>query len=203
MLQLLQIFTHDLSLGKPSYHNNIGFFQQTIGSRVFHCITCFLNKPDNAMAFIDALSSSQVTPSCPFHWPGMAVCCALTIESICLLTQYHNKVYPCIFISVTTKAVNVEVVTNLRADAFILSLDCFTSRRGPPSYIRSTCGTNVVGTDTILQQTVKAFPFNKPNQPHLLYNTISEGIQFSLPLLPTRNRYSLIWRILRERSKES
>jgi len=55
------------------------------------------------------------------------------------------KAYICVFVSLTVKAVHLELVSDLTADAFIACLRRFISRRGLPSLIWSDHGTNFVG----------------------------------------------------------
>ena len=69
-----------------------------------------------------------------------------------VLTKYRYvrkptimKVYVCIFVSLTVKAVHLELVSDLTSDAFIACLRRFIARRGCPSLIWSDWGTNFVG----------------------------------------------------------
>ena len=55
------------------------------------------------------------------------------------------KAYICVFVSLTVKAVHLELVSDLTTDAFIACLRRFVSRRGIPSMIWSDHGINFVG----------------------------------------------------------
>ncbi len=55
------------------------------------------------------------------------------------------KAYICVFVSLTVKAVHIELVTDLTSQAFLAALKRFISRRGLPSLIWSDNGTNFVG----------------------------------------------------------
>ena len=55
------------------------------------------------------------------------------------------KAYVCVFVSLSVKAVHLELVSDLTTDAFIASLRRFIARRGKPSSIWSDHGTNFVG----------------------------------------------------------
>lgn len=61
------------------------------------------------------------------------------------------KIYIAVFICFITKAVHLEVVTDLSTDAFLAAFDRFTARRGLPSDVFSDCGTNFVGADKKLR----------------------------------------------------
>ena len=54
------------------------------------------------------------------------------------------KAYVCVFVSLSVKAVHLELVSDLTSEAFIATLRRFISRRGKPSLIWSDNGTNFV-----------------------------------------------------------
>jgi hypothetical protein len=62
------------------------------------------------------------------------------------------KSYICIFVSLSVKAVHIELVSDLTAEAFIACLRRFIARRGKPTLIWSDHGTNFVGTTHLLQE---------------------------------------------------
>ena len=59
----------------------------------------------------------------------------------------HREAYVCIFVSLTVKALHLELVSDLTSDAFIDCLRRCIARRGCPSLIWSDWGTNFVGAD--------------------------------------------------------
>jgi hypothetical protein len=56
-----------------------------------------------------------------------------------------EKAYVCLFICFSTRAIHLELVTDLSSDAYLLALKRFISRRGKPSEIFSDNGRNFVG----------------------------------------------------------
>ncbi len=58
------------------------------------------------------------------------------------------KTYACLF---TTRAVDIELVSDLTTDGFLSALGRFTDRRGYPSIIMSDNGTNFVGANRALK----------------------------------------------------
>ena len=62
------------------------------------------------------------------------------------------KAYICLFVSLSVKAVHLELVTDLTSEAFIACLKRFISRRGLPSLIWSDNGTNFVGAARELKE---------------------------------------------------
>ena len=62
------------------------------------------------------------------------------------------KAYVCVFVSLTVKAVHLELVSDLTTDAFIATLRRFIAHRGKPSLIWSDHGTNFVGAVHKMQE---------------------------------------------------
>lgn len=87
-----------------------------------------------------------------------------------IMYKQHNgrkspiaKAYVAVFICLVTKAVHLELVTDLSADAFMAALDRFVARRGVCGHIHSDNGTNFQGAAKKLSDTYKAvttFEFN-------------------------------------------
>ena len=65
------------------------------------------------------------------------------------------KTYICVFICLATKAVHLELVSDLKKEAFIAALNRFTARRGKPQNIYSDNGTAFVGTFNELTNLLK------------------------------------------------
>lgn len=62
------------------------------------------------------------------------------------------KAYICVFVSLTVKAVHLELVTDLTSEAFLACLRRFIARRGIPSLVCSDNGTNFVGAARELKE---------------------------------------------------
>lgn len=73
------------------------------------------------------------------------------------------KSYVCVFVSLSVKAVHLELVSDLTTEAFIAALRRFMARRGHPSMIWSDNGTNFRGANRELRE------FLKNNAPKVKY----------------------------------
>ncbi|CAG7831691.1 unnamed protein product, partial [Allacma fusca] len=62
------------------------------------------------------------------------------------------KAYIAVFVCFCTKAVNLELVSDLTTASFLASLRRFTARRGLPKTISSDNGSNFVGAKRELQE---------------------------------------------------
>ena len=63
-----------------------------------------------------------------------------------------TKTYICVFLSLSVKAIRLELVSDLTTGAFIASLRRFVARRGKPSLIWSDHGSNFVGAARELKE---------------------------------------------------
>ncbi|XP_046400585.1 uncharacterized protein LOC124166915 [Ischnura elegans] len=114
----------------------------------------------------------------PFQKTGMDYAGPFTIRSHALRRTVPLKVYLCLFICMCTKAVHLEVVTDLSSDAFIAALTRFVSRRGLCSDLYSDCGTNFVGASTQLKRTIKNFYSSPETQEAISHFATENCINF-------------------------
>jgi hypothetical protein len=64
-----------------------------------------------------------------------------------------------LFICVTTKAIHLELVSDLTSEAFIAALQCFIARRGLIGHLYSDSGSNFVGANRELKALFKPEEF--------------------------------------------
>ena len=74
------------------------------------------------------------------------------------------KAYACVFVSLSIKAVHIELVTDLTTEAFTACLQRFIARRGKPTLIMSNNGTNFVGASRGLKELKEFFKLRKTEQ---------------------------------------
>ena len=67
--------------------------------------------------------------------------------------QWSKHIF--VFVSMSVKAVHLELVSDLTSEAFIACLRRFISRRGKPSLIWSNHGTNFVGAAREIRELVE------------------------------------------------
>ena len=60
------------------------------------------------------------------------------------------RVYAALFVCLATRAIHIEVVSDLTTDALIEAVLCMISRCGLPSFIYSDNGSNMVGASNLL-----------------------------------------------------
>lgn len=119
--------------------------RSVIKSRIFRCIQCYRTKPKLTAPIMGDLPGSRVSPTRPFSTSAVDYAGPINIKLHHLRKLQTLKVYICLFICMSTKAIHIEVVTDLTSDAFIAALKRFISRRGFVSHLYSDNGKNFVG----------------------------------------------------------
>lgn len=127
--------------------------RQRIRSRVHKCTRCFRARPIDKPPFMADLPLSRISPSLPFTCTGMDYAGPFNVRLHHLRKAPIVKVYLCVFVCFTTRAVHLELVQSLTSAAFIDALRKFISRRGTPAHLYSDRGTNFVGAAAILNRT--------------------------------------------------
>ncbi|XP_018402066.1 PREDICTED: uncharacterized protein LOC108779199 [Cyphomyrmex costatus] len=121
---------------------------RNLAKKVIHeCIKCFRNKPQQAQAIMGELPKSRVTVTAPFHVTGVDYGGPFLIKDRKGRGCKTNKCYVCLFICFATKAIHLELVSDLTSECFISALRRFVSRRGKPTHVYSDNGTNFVGAN--------------------------------------------------------
>ena len=108
-----------------------------------HHLPSVLRQPQPQM--LGQLPIERVTPDPVFDKVGVDYAGPVLIKYGYVRKPTFVKVYVCIFVSLTVRAVHLELVSDLTSDAFIACLRRFIARRGCPSLIWSNWGTNFVG----------------------------------------------------------
>lgn len=127
------------------------------------CVTCFKTKPVLSEAIMGSLPASRVTVSRPFSHCGVDYAGPVILKESKRRNVRNSKAYISVFVCFATKAVHIELVSDLTAEAFISALRRFISRRGKPGCIYSDNGTAFVGAHNQLKE-VHDFLNNKQAQ---------------------------------------
>lgn len=118
---------------------------------VQQCVQCFRANPRFSAPPMAPLPKERVTIERAFNRTGVDFCGPVLIRSgIRRVTAI--KCYIAVFVCFVTRAMHLELVTDLTADAFIAALSRFMSRRGMCSHLYSDNATNFVGAHKVLKQ---------------------------------------------------
>ncbi|XP_012524631.1 uncharacterized protein LOC105830049 [Monomorium pharaonis] len=110
-----------------------------------NCVKCFRAKPLVSEAMMACLPSPRVTVSRPFTHCGVDYAGRVIIREGKRRNSRNHKAYIAAFVCFATKAVHLELVSDLTTDAFIAALKKLIARRGKPDQMYSDNATNFVG----------------------------------------------------------
>ncbi|XP_033317511.1 uncharacterized protein LOC117215221 [Bombus bifarius] len=116
------------------------------------CVRCCTANPPPVEYLMGDLPEARITESRPFTNVGIDYCGPFYIKERRDRNRRKIKTYAAIFVCLATKAVHIELVSDLTTDAFLAALRRFISRRGYCATILTDNGTNFVGANRELQQ---------------------------------------------------
>lgn len=133
-----------------------------VKSHVRRCVKCVRQAPQLVSQLMGNLPSCRVTVAKPFSNSGVDFAGPVFLKSSKLRTARTVKAYIALFICTATKAIHLELVSELTTSAFIAAFKRFTSRRGHCSHLYSDCGSNFIGASAelvrLINQTTSALP---------------------------------------------
>lgn len=130
------------------------------------------------------LPAPRITPAPPFHTTGVDYAGPITIKTGYTRSAKTMKCYIALFICLATKAIHLEIVSELSTKAFLAALDRFTSRRGRSSIIFSDHGTNFIGAKNHLSE-IQKFLNDMENNTMIHTHLMKQEIQWRF--IPPRN----------------
>lgn len=114
------------------------------------------------------LPSARVCPATPFSITGIDFCGPFHVKEKKHRNRGRVKVYICVFICMSMKAVHLEVISDLSTEGFLAALRRFIARRGRPEHVYSDNGTNFIGANNQLKELYALF--NSENHQNLTSN---------------------------------
>lgn len=120
-------------------------------STVRQCVLCFKFNSKVISPLMGNLPQKRLEPGFPFQICGVDYAGPFNIKDKKGRGCKVIKCYLALFVCFSTKAVHLELVSDLTSASFILALKRFMSRRGKPTRIYSDNGTNFVGANTELR----------------------------------------------------
>jgi len=121
-------------------------------SIVNKCVICFKTKPFTFQPVMGNLPKERIQPGRAFATTGMDFAGPVKIKVSTRRNAQTLKAYICVFVCFATKAVHIELVSDLSTDAFLAALRRFWSRRGYCATLWSDNGKNFVGANRKLKE---------------------------------------------------
>lgn len=160
--------------------------RRSIRSRLRLCVPCFRTRPVHTEPKMAPLPKFRVQQVKPFAITGVDYAGPISLKGTRNRQSPSRTAYICLFVCMATKAIHLELSTDLTTECFLLAFTRFVARRGPVTEMHSDCGTNFVGAahlmtplnalvqSTSFQQRVQnrlatsqiSWHFNPPSSPH-------------------------------------
>ncbi|XP_071042700.1 uncharacterized protein [Parasteatoda tepidariorum] len=163
---------------------------RSIARKIVHkCIVCFKHKPLVTNQLMGTLPRERVNPNYPFLHSGVDYCGPFQIKYKRQRKGNFQRIYVTIFVCLASKAIHLEVVSDLTTDAFLATLKRFVARRGKCATISQDNAKNFVGASRELPrlQNLTRFPDEK-----LASYLASEGIVWNF-IPPRAPNFGGLW----------
>ncbi|XP_070546561.1 uncharacterized protein [Ptychodera flava] len=133
------------------------------------CVVCKRLKGELQKQRMADLPVDRVTPQCaPFTYTGVDCFGPFFVKR----GRSQEKRYGCLFTCLTMRAIHIEKLHSMDGDSFINALIRFIARRGKPKKIRSDNGSNFVGGNKELRESIKKWNDSNSTRQELLIREI-------------------------------
>ncbi|XP_074028529.1 uncharacterized protein [Leptinotarsa decemlineata] len=147
--------------------------KRTIRKKLSKCLTCWKQNPIPSRAPMGNLPPLRVSQIKPFSCIGIDFGGPYSITLGRHRGAKTHNAYICLFVCFATKALHLELATDLTSETFLAALRRLIARRGRVTKIFSDNGTNFIGASRILkgfhiaaQQELIEWSFIPPSSPH-------------------------------------
>lgn len=154
------------------------------------CIVCFRCNARVSQQLMGNLPAPRVNVSSPFLHTGVDYAGPFDIRMSKGRGNKSYKGYVSIFVCLSTKAIHIEVVSDLTAVAFIAAFKRFIGRRGHVSHMYSDNGSNFVLANKILQK--ESEKFTKDYMDVIVEELANIGTQWHF-IPPASPHYGGLW----------
>ena len=147
------------TLGSLRQHFWISRCRPLINRVIRSCMICKRRRAEPLKQRMSDLPEDRVTPGKPaFSHVGVDCFGPFLVKK----GRRQEKKYGCLFTCLEIRAIHIEKLDSLEADAFINALIRFSARRGTPELIRSDNGTNFTGAERELRETMQTWNRSPP-----------------------------------------
>ncbi|XP_050315358.1 uncharacterized protein LOC126749716 [Anthonomus grandis grandis] len=155
--------------------------------KVYHdCLTCFRFVAKSTKYLMGNLPKTRITPSRPFSVSGVDYAGPFSLRDRKGRNFRTNKAYIALFVCFATKAIHLELVSDLTSECFLAALYRFMSRRGKCIQIYSDQGTTFVGALNELNS------FLKGHSSTISDKLANQGIQWNF-IPPRAPHFGGLW----------
>ncbi|XP_070068045.1 uncharacterized protein [Drosophila takahashii] len=154
------------------------------------CVSCVRYKPKLQEQLMGSLPAERLLPQQPFSKCGIDFCGPINTY-LRIRGKGPVKSYLAVFICMASKAVHIEVVSELSTSAFLAALKRMIARRALPSDIYCDNATNFTGAANHLHE-LKKFMFDRATQDAIYSFCSSDFINFHF-IPPRAPHFGGLW----------
>ena len=129
--------------------------KKTVRATVRNCVTCIRYRATTTQQLMGQLPKERVTPSRAFVHSGVDYAGPIDIRTTKGRGHKTYKGYIAIFVCLATKAIHIEVVSDMTTNTFLAAFRRFTARRGRVEQMFSDNGTTFVGANKLLRMEIQ------------------------------------------------
>lgn len=131
------------------FHRNL---YRVVKNVIKSCVVCKRFEGKQSQQIMGQLPAARVTIARPFSTVGVDLAGPFTIKCTRHRVIKFIKMYSAIFVCFCTKAVHLEILSELSAESFLLTFRRFVARRGLPSVVWSDNATNFQAVSGVMSQ---------------------------------------------------
>ncbi|XP_076396216.1 uncharacterized protein LOC105664283 [Megachile rotundata] len=155
------------------------------------CVRCYKVNPKLPTYVMGDLPKNRITQSRPFECVGIDYCGPFFLKEKKFRNKGKLKCYVSVFVCFATRAVHMELVTDLTTETCLEAIRRFCARRGKPSHIYSDNATNFVGVKNEILK-IRAFFLSEENQSILKNSLLNEEINWHF-IPPRSPHFGGLW----------
>jgi hypothetical protein len=138
--------------------------RKTVRDHIHQCVICIRQRETTMNQMMGDLPRERVRPTRPFLSTGVDFGGPFQIKTMKGRGGKLVKAYICLFSCLSTKAIHIELVSDLTSVAFLAAFRRLMGKRGRVANLHSDNGTNFVGADNemkkLLKQTLSTTTFD-------------------------------------------
>ncbi|XP_049882247.1 uncharacterized protein LOC126378112 [Pectinophora gossypiella] len=142
------------------------------------CIMCFRLKAAAAKQLMGSLPADRVTPSRPFEKVGIDFAGPVNVKLSRIRKSVVGKGYICVFVCFSTKAIHLELASDLTTDTFLACFKRLISRRGLPTDVYCDNAATFKGADNQLADLHKLLA-SRDHQTQVQDYSATRGVRFN------------------------
>lgn len=144
---------------KETLHGGLAITMQTIRQKfwiinavIYKCITCFRFKKVLLQQKMGNIPAYRLQEAIPFTFVGIDYAGYFEVKASQRKNAPYVKAYVALFICLTTRAIHLELVSDLSSTQFLKAFKRFIGRRGIPKKIFSDNATTFIGADREIRE---------------------------------------------------